>query len=384
MTLKRVALSLLALGLSAQQGGAPADPTELKRRLAEVQGRLAQVDQQVQALKKRRKGILVDIQAISLRRDQARAQVEGARLRRDQAQTEVHQITAAQGRIQSEMLKLREDLRRQVRWMQAMGPFGSFGLYTGFQDLQAYVERGRLLAWQRLQERKRLDRITTLQGDLAAKEKDLKAVLTRLGQEEQQAAALGASLRLSEEELQKFLDGLAQDEAAQRQVQAELAEEALQLERMLAKLLGTPRSEAFEPAVAFASLRGELPNPVEGSLAEGFGEHLHPRYKTKRVQSGLLIEAAVGARVGAVADGKVIFAEPYQSYGPMVILDHGGGWFSLYQHLQGITVSKGTVLHQGDPVGTVGETVDGPRLGFEIRYQAKAEDPNKWMKRRYR
>ncbi|HJW32994.1 MAG TPA: peptidoglycan DD-metalloendopeptidase family protein [Holophagaceae bacterium] len=382
--MKRFFLSCFALGLTAQQGGVPQDPAELKRRLAEVQGRLAQVEQQVGALKKRRRGILVDIQSISLRRDQARAQVEGARLRRDQAQTEVHQITAAQGRIQSEMLKLREDLRRQVRWMQAMGPFGAFGFYSGFQDVQAFVDRGRLLAWQRLQERKRLDRITLLQGDLATKERDLKAVLVRLAQEEQQAAALGASLRLTEEDLQKYLDGLSRDEDAQRQVQAELAEEALQLERMLAKLLGVPRSEAFEPATKFAELRGELPGPVEGSLAEGFGEHLHPRYKTKRIQSGLLIEAAVGARVSAVADGRVIFAEPYQSYGPMVILDHGGGWFTLYQHLQGIIVSKGQVLRQGDPVGTVGETVDGPRLGFEVRMQAKPEDPNKWLKRKYR
>ena len=92
----------------------------------------------------------------------------------------------------------------------------------------------------------------------------------------------------------------------------------------------------------------------------------------------------MGARVTAVADGKVIFAEPYQSYGPMVILDHGGGWFTLYQHLQGIIVSKGAVLHQGDPVGSVGETVDGARLGFEVRLQAKPEDPNKWLKRKYR
>ena len=383
--MKRSALLLaFALGLPAQQGTGAQDPAELRRRLAEIQGRLAQVEQQVTALKKRRKGILVDIQSISLRRDQARAQVEGARLQRDQTQVQVQQITAAQGRIHQEMLKLREDLRRQVRWMQAVGPFGTFGFYSNFQDLQAFVERGRLLAWQRLQERKRLDRITHLQGDLAAKEKELKSVLSRLSHEEAQAQALGASLRLSEEELQRYLDGLAQDEAAQRQVQAELAEEALQLERLLAKLLGVPRSEAFEPSIKFAELRGDLPSPVEGGLAEGFGEHLHPKYRTKRVQSGLLIEAAVGARVQAVADGKVIFAEPYQSYGPMVILDHGGGWFTLYQHLQGVSVTKGQVLRQGETLGTVGETVEGPRLGFEVRYQARPEDPNKWLKRRYR
>jgi septal ring factor EnvC (AmiA/AmiB activator) len=362
----------------------PQDASELRRKLAEVQGRLAQVDQQVQALKKRRKGILVDLQGISLQRDKARAQAEAARLRRDAAAGEVTRITKEQQRISEEMLKLRGELRRQVRWLQALGPWGDLGLYQGFSDLESFVVRGRLLAWRRLQDQKRMTRIQALQGDLAAREKELKEVLVRLAKEEQESAQLQASLKLSESQMQDFLQTLAKDEAAQRQVQAELAEEALQLERMLAKLLGQPRAETFEPTMRFTDLRGDLPSPVEGSLAEGFGEQLHPKYKTKHERSGLLIEASVGARVAAVADGKVIFAEPFQSYGPMVILDHGGGWYSLYQHLQGIVVAKGQVLRQGESVGSVGETVDGPRLGFEIRYQSKAEDPQKWLKKRYR
>jgi septal ring factor EnvC (AmiA/AmiB activator) len=85
-----------------------------------------------------------------------------------------------------------------------------------------------------------------------------------------------------------------------------------------------------------------------------------------------------------VADGKVAFADYYQSYGPMVILDHGGGWFTLYTHLAGLDVGKGQVLKAGEAVGAVGETVDGPRLGFEIRHQAQAQDPQKWLKRKYR
>jgi septal ring factor EnvC (AmiA/AmiB activator) len=171
---------------------------------------------------------------------------------------------------------------------------------------------------------------------------------------------------------------------AQKQAQAELAEEAVQLERLLAGLLSKPKGEAFEPAVAFAGLRGELPQPVEGTLALGFGEHLHPRFRTKTMQSGLLISAPGGASVAAVADGKVAFADYYQSYGPMVILDHGGGWFTLYTHLLGLGVSKGQVLKAGEAVGAVGDTVDGPRLGFEIRHQAQPQDPQKWLKRRYR
>lgn len=368
--------------LHAVQGSQ--DAAELRQKLAAIQGRLGLVDQQLASLKKRRKGVLVEIQGISLQRDRAKAQVEGARLRRDQAQSEVQVIGREQARIQGEVLRLQGDLRKQVRWMQALGPWGDLGIYTTFRDLEAWLVRGRMLAWARLQERKGLEKIQKLQGDLATKEKALKEVLARLATEAREAAQLQAALRLQEEKLNSFLDGLQQDEAAQRQAQAELAEEAVQLERLLSGLLGKPKGEAFEASVAFASLRGDLPQPVEGTLAQGFGEHLHPRFRTKTMQSGLLISANGGAAVSAVADGKVAFADYYQSYGPMVILDHGGGWFTLYTHLLGLGVAKGQVLKAGESVGAVGDTVDGPRLGFEIRHQAQPQDPQKWLKRKYR
>lgn len=379
----RPGLGLLLLPAILLAQGAQ-DPAALRQKLAAIQGRLGQVDQQLAALKKRRKGVLVEIQGISLQRDRARAQVDGARLRRDQAQSEVQIIGREQARIQGEVLKLQGDLRKQVRWMQALGPWGDFGLYATFKDLDAWLVRGRMLAWARLQERKRLDLIHRLQGDLAAKEKALKEVLARLANEEREAAQLQAALRLQEEKLNSFLDGLQKDEAAQKQVQAELAEEAIQLERLLAGLLNKPKGEAFEAAVAFTSLQGSLPRPVEGALALGFGEHLHPRFHTKTVQSGLLIAADSGAPVAAVADGKVVFADYYQSYGPMVILEHGGGWFTLYTHLLGLQVAKGQVLKAGEAVGAVGDTADGPRLGFEIRHQAQPVDPQRWLKQRYR
>ena len=372
---------LLPLVLLAQ--GAQ-DPAELRQKLAAIQGRLGQVDQQLASLKKRRKGVLVEVQGISLQRDRAKAQVDGARLRRDQAQSEVQGIGREQARIHGEVLRLQGDLRRQVRWMQALGPLGDVGFYFTFRDLEAWLVRGRMLAWARLQERKRLDLIHQLQDDLATKEKALKVVLARLASEEQEAAQLQAALRIQEERLNSFLEGLQKDESSQKQAQAELAEEAVQLERLLSGLLGKARGDAYEAAVAFTNLRGELPQPVEGSLAQGFGEHLHPRFRTKTLQSGLLISAPGGAPVSAVADGKVAFADYYQSYGSMVILDHGGGWFTLYTHLLGLGVTKGQVLKAGEAVGAVGDSVDGPRLGFEIRHQALPQDPQKWLKQRYR
>ena len=375
------AILLLAGILGAQPRQ---DPAQLRQKLAAVQGRMAQVDQQLEALKKRRKGVLVDLQGIALQRDRVQAQLDGARLRRDQAQSEVDRITQEQARIQGEVARLREALRKQVRWMQALGPLGELGLGAGFRDPETWLVKGRMLAWARLQERKQLDQIQRLKGDLAAKEQALRAVLARLAVEEREAAEFQAALRVQEDRLNGFLDGLQKDEAAQKQVQAELAEEALQLERLLEGLLKRPRTEAFEPSVSFVSLRGDLPQPVPGTLAQGFGEHLHPKFHTKTMQSGVQVAAPLGAPVRAVAEGRVAFADFYQSYGPMVILDHGGGWYTLYTHLQGLAVAKGQVLQAGESVGAVGDTVDGPRLGFEVRHLAQPQDPQKWLKARYR
>lgn len=378
-------LAALALTAALAQSGEPAaDAASAKQRLAALQAQLAQVDQQLGSLRKRRKGVLVDLQGITLQRNRIRAQEEGARLRRDEAQGEVQRILADRERIQRELGQLRGQLRQQVRWMHALGPYGDLGFLTGAQDFASFLRNGRMLAWWRIQEQRRLARIQRLQGDLGKREAELKENLGRLAKEEQEASQLQASLRLNQERLEDFLLNLQQDERAKKQVQAELTEEALQLERLMGTLTGKGKGEAFTPAAAFAGLRGELPQPADGELAEAFGEHLHPRYRTRTEQTGILVAAPFGVPVHAVADGRVAFADFYQSYGPMVILDHGGGWFTLYTHLQGVLLRKGEVLKAGERVGYVGETADGPRLGFEIRYQKQPQDPQKWFKKRYR
>jgi murein DD-endopeptidase MepM/ murein hydrolase activator NlpD len=352
--------------------------------LSEVQARLAQVDQQLGALKRRRKGVLVELQGISLQADRARAQADGARLLRDQTEAQVREISLQKAGIQVEIVRLRGELRKQVRWMQALGPWGGMSFFPTISGFQEYLVQGRYLAYWRNQERRKLDLVQRLQGDLAQREKDLQAAVLRLAQEEKDTATLQANLTMNEGRLQRFLDDLGQDETRQKEVQAELAEEAIELERMLSSVISKSRTDTFESPMAFAGLRGELPQPAEGSLAQGFGEHVHPRFHTKTMQSGLLIETNPGAPVQAVAEGRVVFADVYQSYGPMVILDHGGGFFSLYTHMRVFTVSKNQILKAGETLGSAGDTPEGPRLGFEIRHLTQPEDPNKWLKVKYR
>jgi septal ring factor EnvC (AmiA/AmiB activator) len=363
---------------------AKSDPAQIKRRLTEIQARLHSVDQQLEDLKKRRKGVLVELQAVSLDADRVRAQAEAARLRRDQAQLEVAAVTARKQEIQAELTRLRAELRKQVRWMQAKGPLGDLGFYASLSSFEQYVAQGRYQAYLMDQQRSKLDRIRALQRDLAQREQQLQAALVSLAADEQASNEASATLALHQARLETFLDGIKQDETRQQEVQAELAEEAIQLDRMLTELLGRPRIDAFEAPTAFAALAGQLPQPTPGTLAQAFGEHLHPLFKTKTMQSGLLIAGEEGAPVAAVADGRVVYADLYQSFGPMVILDHGAGYYTLYTHLEALAVARGQILKQGESLGTVGATVDGPRLGFEIRHLTQPQDPNKWLKVHYR
>ncbi len=357
----------------------------MKERLHEVQTRMSQVDQQLAALKKRRRGVLVDLQQITLQASKARAQADGARAKQEQAQGEVQAIDQRKGQIRMELEGLRVALRRQIRWMQAIGPFGPLSILTSVRDMQTFLIQDRYLAWHRNQERARFAKAQGLQQEMLRREDELKGAMARLQKEAAEAEQLQAALRHQEGRLEGFLTDLQSDEGRQKQVQSELAEEALQLERMLGNLLGKAKpSEAFESGTVFVGLRGKLPGPVQGSLAQGYGEHLHPKYRTKTFHSGLLIQAPLGTPVQAVADGRVIFAEPFQTFGPLVILDHGGGWFTLYTHLQSALVAKDQVLRAGEVLGHVGETLDGPRLSFEIRQGTQAQDPQKWLQQPYR
>jgi septal ring factor EnvC (AmiA/AmiB activator) len=74
-----------------------------------------------------------------------------------------------------------------------------------------------------------------------------------------------------------------------------------------------------------------------------------------RGSQGLLIAANAGAPIKAVADGTVVYAEWMTGYGLLLIIDHGGGYMSLYAHNDALLKDVGTAVKRGDAVATVGQ-----------------------------
>ena len=93
-----------------------------------------------------------------------------------------------------------------------------------------------------------------------------------------------------------------------------------------------------------------------------------------------------GKKVVAANAGNVIFTKttyiPGKSYGKYIIVDHGGGYSTLYAHLSSVNVSVGDYVKKGQSIGNVGSTgwSTGPHLHFEIRVNGKHTNPLPYLK----
>ena len=131
-----------------------------------------------------------------------------------------------------------------------------------------------------------------------------------------------------------------------------------------------------------------LPWPGDGTIIYRYGRATGPDNTVIRY-NGIGIRAPVGTPVRAVADGQVFFAGPYGTYGPSIMLDHGGGYYTLYLYLSRIGVRDNQFVATGDTIGESGGRAsdEGPHFEFQIReHQGGGHtlplDPLNWLKRR--
>ena len=123
---------------------------------------------------------------------------------------------------------------------------------------------------------------------------------------------------------------------------------------------------ADDLTLVLANLPGSLPWPPAGAV-HSYG-------------TGVLIKAPGGSEVHAVAKGRVVFANFLRGYGMLVILDHGGGWMSMYGNNEALLHRVGDTLEAGEAVGTA-MAPTGVNTGayFELRHGNKPVDPRSWL-----
>lgn len=124
---------------------------------------------------------------------------------------------------------------------------------------------------------------------------------------------------------------------------------------------------------------GEFAWPAPGytTITSNFGMRYHPIFKIYRSHSGTDIGMPTGAYIIAANDGIVTTSMYSNSYGNMIIINHGGGLSTLYAHGLEILVETGQSVKRGDIIMKAGSTgwSTGPHLHFEVRLNGKCIDP---------
>lgn len=118
-------------------------------------------------------------------------------------------------------------------------------------------------------------------------------------------------------------------------------------------------------------------HPVVGKTTSAYGLQRVLNGKPKNPHRGMDFRAPTGTAIEAVADGRVILAEPHYYAGNSMYIDHGNGVVSLYFHLNKFEVSKGEFVKRGQIIGRAGSTgrATGPHLHLSISVQGQLVDP---------
>ncbi|MCW5624853.1 MAG: peptidoglycan DD-metalloendopeptidase family protein [Burkholderiales bacterium] len=139
--------------------------------------------------------------------------------------------------------------------------------------------------------------------------------------------------------------------------------------------------EAGDDDEVFRRLRGKLRLPVIGELGSRFGS---PPAASGISSKGIFIRAKSGQEVKAVAAGRVVFADWLRGFGNMLIVDHGGGYMSIYGNNEALYRRAGEVVRAGDAIATVGASGGNEETGlyFELRHEGRPFDPLTWARLR--
>ncbi|WP_025699569.1 murein hydrolase activator EnvC family protein [Paenibacillus durus] len=134
----------------------------------------------------------------------------------------------------------------------------------------------------------------------------------------------------------------------------------------------------------YASGSGPLLLPVGSArVSSPYGYRIHPVTGDRKLHTGVDFAVPQGTDIHAAEAGTVIVAEWWSGYGYCVVIDHGGGMWTLYGHIRegGIKVSVGDKVERGQTIAESGATGrgTGPHLHFEVRIDGKPVEPMDYL-----
>ncbi len=395
-----VALFIIFISIASAQGWGAIEPSPESDRINARAGASASISASVSELKEilqqekpqyelreaSRRSLIEELDSINSDQNRVRERISEIRLNH-------RELAMAYDNLSMEFQKQQDAQRIEKNRLVGLARF----LYKVKKDgFLRFVARGENLAHlagririlyrtfrshaeltQKLDER--AGRLKSSQDRIATVHSELEKVLRELAEQEQ---LLGGYLQRKRQMISHILEKQSAYERAVREYRR-LSSELAQLfsgfdsARTAGNSTGSP-SGRTTTGTSQRPKKQSLPLPVAtGKIIRGFGKDVHAQFGTVVFHKGIEIGAEHNAPVGAVFGGWVEFSGWLKGLGNVLILNHGGGLYSLCGHLFKATKEKGDAVVQGETIGYVGDTgnVERASLYFEIRENGKAVNP---------
>jgi septal ring factor EnvC (AmiA/AmiB activator) len=388
----RRAVYLLAVLLATATQSKAQDQSDAKLRAQQEE--LARIRREREELQRRMRGlqskvhdITEEVQNIDRQHD---ATVRVVRSLDEQLTTlngEVEHTTANLVRAQDEVQVKRAVLQKRLVEIYKRGPLFTFEVLLSAKTFGDLVARYKYLHILAQRDRTDVRRVDQLRAQIIGQRRQLVSLQNGVEQNRFEKAREAERLATLEHQRQQSLVKAQADQKKAKARLAELAKSEARLNNVIEGFESARRRAASRGAATAtpSSIRtsdyGSLPWPVDGSIIYRFGRVVNPNNTTTR-WNGIGIAASSGTDVKSVSSGEVVLADVMGTYGNTIIVQHGGGDYSVYGSLANMSVSKGARVTKGQVIGTVGATDPSlpAHLHFEIRHGGPAVDPLDWLR----
>ena len=243
-------------------------------------------------------------------------------------------------------------------------------------------------------EKKITKRIEKLLVDISRQKVELEVVLRdnlNLKRDKQTQMTSYRNMRVNRE---KELNRIRNDKNALTSYVSEKEKGIQQLEKIIKRVLEDKARFERELRIrqqqetlktkSFKALKGQLPWPADGRIISKFGRQWNAKLKTTTENPGIDIKGKPGSSIRTVLGGVVTTITYIRGYGTTIIVDHGGGFYTVYSHVTNIQTNVDSQVRNGDVIAYMGDSgsINGSKLHFEIWGKGQKLDPEKWLRKK--
>lgn len=279
-----------------------------------------------------------------------------------------------------------EDMKIRIQFMYEHGSMSFVEILLSSTSFSELLNKADYIEQVSAYDRKMLEYFEETKMKVAELEKELKAqqdVLATVKEDVQkQQEAMQGLIDEKQSEIDEYESDIANKEKAIKEYEEMIAAQndiisALEASVAAAKAKRAQMDVSGNSTDSYSGGAFCWPAPSYTRISDDYGWRMHPTLGVQQFHNGVDMAAPSGSPILAAADGEVIAATYNNTMGNYVMIDHGGGLFTIYMHASSLYVSSGQTVTKGEQIAAVGSTgrSTGPHLHFGVRLSGSYVSP---------